>query len=82
MNKKGSHSVHENSILYHEISTGSGNSGSPIMIKKSNEFFVIAIHKGALPKINKNAARLITQDLFANLIRWEYQFWSNSIINF
>ena len=46
---KGRWEVSETEIRYDTISTSSGQSGSPIFIKKNGEYFAIGIHTNASP---------------------------------
>lgn len=61
----------ESKFLHHKLSTFSGNSGSPIVVKRGGRLFAVAIHKGARFDGSYNLARLIKGDMLMNIMFWE-----------
>ena len=61
----------ESKFLRHKLSTFSGNSGSPIFVKRGDRLFAVGVHKGALFDGSYNLARLINKDMLINLMLWE-----------
>jgi V8-like Glu-specific endopeptidase len=72
--KSNAHKIHSYG-LRHELTTLKGNSGSPILVKRNGGYVAIAIHKGS-PNKNSNEARIITEALLFDLLRWEKEMGS------
>jgi len=51
-------------ILYNDIDTSPGQSGSPVLLKKNNKWFIIGIHVGYDRSLNVNIATAITNDVY------------------
>ena len=66
----------EGKFLYHKLSTFSGNSGSPIFVKRGDRLFAVAIHKAGLLDGSYNVARIITEDVLFNLMFWQTEMCS------
>jgi V8-like Glu-specific endopeptidase len=57
--------------MKHKLSSFPGNSGAPLLVKRGNKLVAIGIHKGEYYNINANVARIITNDLLLDLMKWE-----------
>ena len=50
-------------ILYDDINTSGGQSGSPVDLVKNGRYYTIGIHVGYAASINCNVATAITKDM-------------------
>jgi V8-like Glu-specific endopeptidase len=62
--------------LQHKLSTLVGNSGSPLLVRRGDKFFAVAIHKGAPATAQVNCGRIITKELMGQVIAWEKEMAS------
>lgn len=58
-------------MLTYKITTEKSNSGSPILIKRNESIFVVAVHKGVDENRENNWGRMITTDVALNIALWE-----------
>ena len=58
----------ENGIIQHYCDTYKGQSGSPLLLRKGNNYFVIGIH--VYGENNYNGAVLITEERLRNIQNW------------